>query len=122
MRGCCGERTIDEFDTSTESASPPLRGPNVVQILDFSLSATDPRSASELATTTRCTTRLHLEPSLLDTQGLFKDPVSTSLPYQETLLAAAPEYEFFLMDQDRLIGVKAPEDDDSVVKMGVYTS
>ncbi|KAJ7872385.1 hypothetical protein B0H13DRAFT_1895400 [Mycena leptocephala] len=58
---------------------------------------------------TRLATALHFGPSALRLDGIFRDTVVTSLPYKSTLRSLDEEYNVFLIDQDRILGINTYE-------------
>jgi hypothetical protein len=87
-----------------ERVALPLPNRDSVQILDFNIfpgcdgAVVDPSS-------TESATELHFGPSALRLDGIFKDTVVTSLPYKSTLRSLDEEYDVFLIDQDRMLGI-----------------
>ncbi|KAJ6541984.1 hypothetical protein DFH09DRAFT_48254 [Mycena vulgaris] len=83
--------------------------PNLIQILDFGMSASrpsvNPNSDSELRT----------DSSTIFDEGLFKDAVATHLPYRRIVRSVAEEHPILLIDEEQVIGVN-----DSESKMTVY--
>jgi hypothetical protein len=78
-------------------------------ILDFNIIPARDGVATDTPSSTEVTTELHFGPSALRLNGILKDPVVTSLPYKSTLRSLDEEYDVFLIDQDRMLGI-----DDSV--------
>ncbi|KAJ7902426.1 hypothetical protein B0H13DRAFT_2513461 [Mycena leptocephala] len=99
-----------------ERVALPLPNRDSVQILDFNIfpgcdgAVVDPSS-------TESATELHFGPSALRLDGIFKDTVVTSLPYKNTLRSLDEEYDVFLIDQDRMLGI----DNSEPRQMTVYT-
>ncbi|KAJ7110772.1 hypothetical protein C8R43DRAFT_1041797 [Mycena crocata] len=103
-----------------ERVAIPCGNSNFVQILDFSLTANHPRFSSNTNEAAQSITVLHSD---FSQQGVPMNALPTSLPYRSTLIDVGREYNFFLIDQDRLIGVMNPTDiGDLPSKMSVYTS
>jgi hypothetical protein len=81
-----------------------------VKILDFgivpkrfvSTSGSDSPSTAEFATQS---TQLHMESIILKQDSVFEDTVTTFLPYMSTIRLLEEEYNLFLLDQDRIIGM-----------------
>jgi hypothetical protein len=76
-----------------------------VQILDFNIIPGRDGAAADTPSSTRIATELHFGPSALRLDGIFKDTVVTSLPYKSTLRSLDEEYDIFLIDQDRILGM-----------------
>jgi hypothetical protein len=76
-----------------------------VQILDFNIIPGRDGAAADTSSSTRFATELHFGPSALPLDGIFKNPVVTSLPYRSTLRSLDEEYDVFLIDQDRILGM-----------------
>ncbi|KAJ7902408.1 hypothetical protein B0H13DRAFT_2335569 [Mycena leptocephala] len=88
-----------------------LPGPNrnSVEILDFNIIPTRDGAAADTLSSTRLATALHFGPSTLRLDGIFRDTVVTSLPYKSTLRSLDEEYNVFLIDQDRILGINTYE-------------
>ncbi|KAJ7843965.1 hypothetical protein B0H13DRAFT_1648208 [Mycena leptocephala] len=86
-----------------------LRSPgpnrNSVEILNFNIIPARDGAAADTPSSTEVTNELHLGPSTLRLDSIFKDTVVTSLPYNSTLRSLDEEYDGFLIDQDRILGI-----------------
>ncbi|KAF7330170.1 F-box domain-containing protein [Mycena venus] len=93
---------------------------NSVQILDFGIIPRRAPVTDDTPHSAGFATELHLEPSgLSDVKRVFLNVVTTSLPYRSTtrvLDEGDEEHDSFLIDQDRIIGLK-----ESHHRMTVYT-
>ncbi|KAJ7670715.1 hypothetical protein DFH06DRAFT_1369742 [Mycena polygramma] len=113
---------VDEWDRQVhgERVALPCQNPSGVQVLDFGII---PRREVDHQPTlsTKLEIELHLEPSTLEVENLFPNPVTTALPYRRTIRSLdREEHNLFLIDEDRLIGMNV---DDSTPShhMTVYT-
>ncbi|KAF7333518.1 F-box domain-containing protein [Mycena venus] len=91
----------------------------ILQILDFSASASSPRQGSDpesLSPAPHVTTELHTEPSTVFDDLLVGKSVTTSLPYRKISRRVDEEYVLFLIDEEQIIGVNDLES-----LMTVYT-
>ncbi|KAF7358540.1 F-box domain-containing protein [Mycena venus] len=98
----------------------PCVNRKIVQVLDFGIVPARADSDTVPVTSTVFSTELHLEPGPPWLDGIFRDTWTTALPYKSTLRALDEEYDLFLMDQDRIIGLRTSEFDPSH-RMTVYT-
>ncbi|KAJ7667391.1 hypothetical protein B0H17DRAFT_253635 [Mycena rosella] len=95
---------------------PTHRHPNVIEILDFGMSAFRPGANVDMLQA-QSTCELHAEPStIIDDAGTFEDDVTTSLPYRRIVRWMDQAHPIFLIDEDQLIGVN-----DSESQITVYT-
>jgi hypothetical protein len=76
-----------------------------VEVLDFGIIPRRAGATTDIAPSARFSTVLRLEPSTLEVEGVFRDAVTTSLPYRSALRSLDKEYDLFLIDQDRIIGM-----------------
>ncbi|KAJ7758892.1 hypothetical protein B0H14DRAFT_2975470 [Mycena olivaceomarginata] len=103
---------------------PPDPGdPKLLQILDFSTSASRPDVDIDLdhappptESTASFTTELHDKPSTLFDDLLVEGSVTTSLPYRLIARSVDEEHALFLIDEEQVIGVNDLES-----RMTVYT-
>ncbi|KAJ6449502.1 hypothetical protein C8R47DRAFT_1062244 [Mycena vitilis] len=110
---------VDEWDRQVhgERVALPCQNPSGVQVLDFGIIPR--REVDHQATlSTQLEIKLHLEPSTLEVENLFPDPVTTARPYRSTIRSLdGEEHNIFLIDEDRLIGMDV---DDASRHMTVY--
>ncbi|KAJ7881911.1 hypothetical protein B0H13DRAFT_1459124, partial [Mycena leptocephala] len=83
----------------------PCRDPTSVEVLDFGIIPRRAGATTDITPSARFSTVLRLEPSTLEVDGVFRDAVTTSLPYRSALRSLDKEYDLFLIDQDRIIGM-----------------
>ncbi|KAF7340857.1 hypothetical protein MSAN_02115200 [Mycena sanguinolenta] len=98
---------------------PDPENPNILQILDFSTSATTSRplaSSERTPTDPRFTTELYSGPSTLFDTALVEKSATTSLPYRKISRYTDEEHALFLIDEEQIIGVNDLES-----QMTVYT-
>ncbi|KAJ6535113.1 hypothetical protein B0H19DRAFT_438309 [Mycena capillaripes] len=103
-----------------ERVALPRQNPNSLELLDFGI---NPKRTdlTETPTSAGATTELHLTPSTLGKSDIFRNVVTTSLPYRSTLRALNEEFDLFLIDQDRIIGMNVSESGVLSHQMTVYT-
>ncbi|KAJ7629178.1 hypothetical protein DFH06DRAFT_722166 [Mycena polygramma] len=89
-----------------------------VQLLDFGII---PGHLDASPPSALVSTELHLEPSTLAEEGVFRNAVTTSLPYRSTLRSLEDEHDLFLIDQDRIMGLVVSEFGSPVNQMIVYS-
>ncbi|KAJ7077434.1 hypothetical protein B0H15DRAFT_861921 [Mycena belliarum] len=100
LRYVHGERVVRPVDPDH---------PTRVEILDFGITPSRPGNTVG--------PELCVDPSTIPRDGhVFKDDVTTSLPYRHTVHYLDDHYILFMIDQDRLIGVN-----EMVNKLTVYT-
>jgi hypothetical protein len=97
--------SVRHHDVHGERVALPLPDANSVEILDFNIIPGRDGAAADTPSSTRFATKLQFGPSALRLDGIFKDTVVTSLPYQGTLRSLDEECDVFLIDQDRIIGI-----------------
>ncbi|KAJ6510806.1 hypothetical protein C8R45DRAFT_965224 [Mycena sanguinolenta] len=98
---------------------PDPDNPTILQILDFSTSASAPRpqaATESIPPDPGFTTELHSGPSTLFHTALLEKSVTTSLRYQKIARYTAEEHALFLIDEEQIIGVNDLES-----QMIVYT-
>jgi hypothetical protein len=83
----------------------PCANRNAVQILDFGVIPGHAEPSADMEPPAHTVTELHLETSTFGVQGVFRNLVTTSLPYRSTLRPLDEQYDLFLMDQDRIIAM-----------------
>jgi hypothetical protein len=79
-----------------------------VQILDFGIipGRIDPTDEAHPSAVLGFNTEVHLNQSVSEMAGtVFQNIVTTSLPYWSTVRSLDKEFDIFLIDQDRIIGV-----------------
>ncbi|KAJ7909592.1 hypothetical protein B0H13DRAFT_2491327 [Mycena leptocephala] len=94
-----------------------------VQILDFGIipGRIDPTDEAHPSAVLGFNTEVHLNQSVSEMAGtVFQNIVTTSLPYWSTVRSLDKEFDIFLIDQDRIIGVDL-SDLNSKQQMIVYT-
>ncbi|KAJ7605372.1 hypothetical protein DFH06DRAFT_1385184 [Mycena polygramma] len=85
-----------------ERVALPCPGGHAIQLLDFGII---PGHMDASPPSALVSTELHLEPSTLSVEGVFRNAVTTSLPYRSALRSLENEHDLFLVDQDRIIGL-----------------
>ncbi|KAJ6535099.1 hypothetical protein B0H19DRAFT_437981 [Mycena capillaripes] len=103
-----------------ERVALPCQNPNSLELLDFGI---NPKRTSVKCTppSAGVNTELNLAPSTLGMSGIFRNVVTTSLPYRSTLRLLNEEFDVFLIDQDRIIGMNVSASGVPSHQMTVYT-
>jgi hypothetical protein len=83
----------------------PNANRHAVEVLDFGVIPGRAEPLADMAPPAQTVTELHLETSTFGVEGIFRNLVTTSLPYRGTLRPLDDEYDLFLMDQDRIIAM-----------------
>ncbi|KAJ7664411.1 hypothetical protein DFH06DRAFT_323111 [Mycena polygramma] len=96
---------------------PDPDNPRILQVLDFSMTATRPRvPLGQTPPSPHSTSELHTESSTLYDELLASKSVTTSLPYRDIVRYVDEEHAFYLIDEEQIIGVNDMES-----QMTVYT-
>lgn len=83
---------------------PQARDASILQVLDFNVHPSQTSSFSILDKgTTRSTC---IEPSTLPPNEIFQNQITTTLPYIVTARAVVEQYSAYMMDAERIIGLK----------------
>ncbi|KAJ6455278.1 hypothetical protein C8R47DRAFT_1060832 [Mycena vitilis] len=101
-----------------ERVALPFPGYCAVKLLDF---GTIPGHLEASPPSALVSTELHLEASTLAEEGVFRNAVTTSLPYRSTWCSLDDEHDLVLIDQDRILGLVVSTFGSPVNQMTVYS-